>query len=230
MKTKLIIILVLIHTTFELANSQQIDCLKLQSYTDSVLLNSNRNMKEYMARNLFDDPYSVWRLGEIITKKNDTLVGSIKLKKQSRYTRLPRHVKIEDSIGKQKSYSAKKISKFNRGEKKYVALEFNGYHYFIQQVFTDKLVIYHGIYFEPDFKYTAISSLITLGHVNVYTILPINVFYIKVGNKILGPTTLHNLGSFIKYTCVCDLKYEKSDLHIYDIYLILVYLNSQYYY
>jgi hypothetical protein len=176
-----------------------------------------------MARKLFDNPFIRWETGKIITKKNDTLVGDIILKEQSQHSRLPRRVKLKDSTGKRKTYSANKISKFSRGENKFVTLEFNGYHYFAQEVFKEELTIYYSRIDSPTFWVTIPSTFVSAP-------IPLSAkdyFYIKVDNKILGPVMSDNLDSFIKYTCVCDINYKRSKIHTYDIYMILVYLNNQ---
>lgn len=223
MKTKLILILILIHASFELAKSQQVDCIKLQSYVDSLMLDSAIIKKSFEAMQLFDNPYSRWEAGKVITKENDTLVGNILLAEPPIKNSLPIRVLLEDSSGKQKSYKADKIYKFNRGKIKYVSRKFGSYRCFAQEVFKAKVTIYYG-----KFPRTISAVSITPGVLIPYPLSAKDVFYFERDNKITGPIKANNLDSFIKRTCSCKIKYRKSDLHIYDIYQVLVYLSSQY--
>ena len=222
MKTKLILILILILATFGLTRSQEIDCLGLQSYIDSLLLDSTIIKKRFEAMQLFKNPYLLWEEGKIITKENDTLIGLVLLEKQN-INGLPIRISFEDTSGKQKSYKADKIYKFNMGKKKYVSLKVESYSFFVQKVFADKVNIYYGKY-----AGTTNAVFITPGIPIPYSQSGKDVFYFVKDNKILGPIKSNNLDSFIKRTCSCKIKYKKSDIRIYDIYLILVYLNSQY--
>lgn len=223
MKSKLIFILILIHATCELTRSQEINCLRLQSYIDSLLLDTTIIKKSFEAMKLFNNSYLLWEEGNIITKENDTLIGLVLMEKRN-INGLPIRVSFEDTSGKQKSYNADKIYKFNMGKKKYVSLKVESYSFFAQKVFEDKVNIYFVKYAR-----TIKAVYLNPGIPVPYLKSGKDVFYFEKDNKISGPIKSNKLDSFLKHTCSCKIKYKKSDILNYDIYLILIYLNSQYY-